>query len=284
MKKKHQGSESGIEEKATFWRDPAFHDLELLQATYVTHSFAPHTHEGYALGVIESGAERFTYHRSTHLAPQGYVVVINPGEMHTGSAAIAQGWSYRMFYPAVSLLQQAISPDGACTQRVPFFPSPVIYDPMLASMLSQLHLTLTNSPSALERQSRLTWAFAHLVMRHADTRLLEQPIRGGRTIIQQVLTYLEDHATENVSLDQLAQLVQLSPFHLLRIFREVVGLPPHSYLTQLRVTRAKHLIAASIPLAEAAAAVGFSDQSHLTKHFKALVGVTPGQYARACKR
>ncbi|GHO57265.1 AraC family transcriptional regulator [Ktedonobacter robiniae] len=284
VEKRRQGAGSGLEEKAMFWRDPAFNDLELLQATYVTHSFAPHTHEGYAIGVIESGAERFKYRGSSHLAPQGSVVAVNPGEVHTGAAAIERGWSYRMFYPDVSLVQRAASPDETRMLDVPFFPSPVIHDPMLAGMLSQLHLALANSPSTLERESRLTWTFAHLVMRHADTHLIERPTRGGRSIVQHVRTYLEEHATENVSLDHLAGLVQLSPFHLLRVFRETVGLPPHSYLTQLRVTRAKRLIASSMPLAEVAGAVGFSDQSHLTRHFKALVGVTPGQYARACQR
>lgn len=284
VEKRRQGAGSGLEEKATFWRDPAFNDLELLQATYVTHRFAPHTHEGYAIGVIESGAERFKYRGSSHLAPQGSVVAVNPGEVHTGAAAIERGWSYRMFYPDVSLVQRAASPDETRTLDVPFFPSPVIHDPLLAGMLSQLHLALATSPSTLERESRLTWTFAHLVMRHADTHLIERPTRGGRSIVQHVRTYLEDHATENVSLDQLADLVRLSPFHLLRVFRETVGLPPHSYLTQLRVTRAKRLIASSMPLAEVAGAVGFSDQSHLTRHFKALVGVTPGQYARACQR
>ncbi|EFH84237.1 AraC family transcriptional regulator [Ktedonobacter racemifer] len=284
MEKRRQGAGLGLEEKTTFWRDPAFNDLELLQATYVTHSFAPHTHEGYAIGVIESGAERFKYRGSSHIAPQGWVVAVNPGEVHTGEAAIERGWSYRMFYPDVSLVQRAASPDEAPTLDVPFFPSPVIHDPMLAGMLAQLHLALASSPSTLERESRLTWTFAHLVMRHADTRLIERPTRGGRSIVQHVRTYLEEHATENVSLDQLASLVQLSPFHLLRVFRETVGLPPHSYLTQLRVMRAKRLIASSMPLAEVAGAVGFSDQSHLTRHFKALVGVTPGQYARACQR
>ena len=106
---------------------------------------------------------------------------------------------------------------------------------------------------------------------------------ADRARIGQVRAYLEEHFTENITLDQLAALVDLSPFHLLRLFRETVGLPPHSYLTQIRVTRAKRLIAASLSLVEVAGAVGFSDQSHLTKHFKAIIGVTPGQYARGCR-
>src|SRR5579883_2616325 len=94
-------------EQVNFWRDPALRDLELLHAHYVTHTFAPHTHEEYAIGVIERGAERFMYRHTQHTAPAGSVVVINPGEVHTGEAVLASGWSYRMLYPAASLLHDA---------------------------------------------------------------------------------------------------------------------------------------------------------------------------------
>lgn len=280
----YQNAEQHLQEKTTFWRDPTLNDLELLRATYVKHSFTPHTHEGYAIGVIERGAEQFKYRRGTYIAPQGSVVVINPGEVHTGAAAIERGWTYRMLYPDVSLLQRAAARSDGREPDVPFFPSPVIHDPALAAMLSELHLTLATSPSTLERESKLIWTLAHLIRRHADTHLIHLPTRAGRPCIQQVQTYLEEHYDENVSLSHLATLADLSPFHLLRIFREATGLPPHNYLTQLRIMHAKRLIAAAVPLAEIAGIVGFSDQSHLTKHFKAVVGVTPGSYARSYSR
>lgn len=65
---------------------PAVGGLELLRATYVTHTFAPHTHEGFALGVIEAGAQVFCYRGARHVAPAGCLVAINPGELHTGEA------------------------------------------------------------------------------------------------------------------------------------------------------------------------------------------------------
>ncbi|GHO46178.1 AraC family transcriptional regulator [Ktedonospora formicarum] len=274
----------GAREQATFWRDPNLNNLELLHATYVTHSFAPHTHEGYAIGVIEDGAERFKYRGSTHVAPQGSIVVINPGEMHTGAAAIEAGWRYRMLYPDVSLLQRAASKEAGHEASIPFFPSPVIHDPPLAAMLTTLHATLTASPFTLERDSKLTWAFTHLILRHADARFMLPPTTNERAHVQRVRAYLEGHFAENVSLEQLATLVNWSPFHLLRVFRDAIGLPPHSYLTQLRVMQAKRLLALTVSPAEVASMVGFSDQSHLTRHFKALVGVPPGEYARSCRR
>lgn len=275
-----QADTDGAGEKVTFWRDSRLSNLELLRATFITHTFAPHTHEGYAIGVIDKGAERFKYRKAIHVAPQGSLVVINPEEMHTGEAVSQQGWSYRMLYPEIALLQRAALDAVEKPSGVPFFPEPVIYDPPLARMLSQMHAALATSPSELERESILIWTLAHLIRRHAEMPPIALHSTTERGPVLKVRAYLEEHATENVTLDQLAALVHLSPFYLLRVFRETVGLPPHSYLTQIRVARARRLISASMPLAEVATAVGFTDQSHLNRHFKALIGVTPGQYAR----
>ena len=91
------------------------------------------------------------------------------------------------------------------------------------------------------------------------------------------------HAADNVSLTELSGLVSLSPYRLVHVFRDTVGLPPHAYLTQVRVERAKRLLAAGQSVARVASEAGFVDQSHLTRHFKALTGVTPGRYARSSK-
>jgi AraC-like DNA-binding protein len=90
--------------------------------------------------------------------------------------------------------------------------------------------------------------------------------------------YLEAHYMDNPSLETLAQIAGLSPFHFVRVFRQATGLPPHTYLTQLRINRAKAQLQAGDPIADVAAATGFSDQSHLTRRFKRIVGVTPGQF------
>ncbi len=274
------------EEIATFWRDPALHNLELLHAHYITHSFAPHAHEGFAIGVIERGAERFAYRRANHIAPAGSLVVINPGEMHTGSTLLPDGWSYRMLYPEAHVLQSVASEMSGRNHDIPFFAEPVIDDPDLAALILQVHELLEMPSTPLERESRLLPVLAHLIERHADAR----PMRPQRRRVQptpavwRVRDYLTEHYTDVVTLDELAALAGLSPFHLLRTFSAAVGMPPHVYLTQVRVTRAKALLAAGLPIAEVAALTGFVDQSHFSRHFKRTVGVAPGQYVRGGRR
>jgi len=269
-----------IRETVKFWQARDVEQLELLRATYVTHSFARHAHDGFAIGVIEAGAEQFYYRGGTHIAPAGAVVVINPGETHTGQAAARSGWAYRMLYPGTTLLRGVAADLAGYSQGIPHFPSPIIHDDQLSATLRRLHLTLETSPSTLERQSRLLETLALLVARYADSSRVEQVVRREQTGVRRVRQYLDTYYGENVSLDDLARLAGLSPFHLSRVFAREVGLPPHTYLTGVRVDHAKRLLLAGHPAATAARETGFVDQSHLTRHFKRIVGVTPGQYAR----
>lgn len=91
---------------------------------------------------------------------------------------------------------------------------------------------------------------------------------------------LEERLADPPSLEQLAAELGTSPFALLRAFRERYGMPPHTWLTDARVRRARRLLDAGTPPAEAALAVGFTDQPHLNRHFTRIVGVPPGAYRR----
>lgn len=270
-------------ERTKFWLDPHLGNLEFLHARYVTHAFAPHTHEGFAIGVIQLGAEKFEYRGGHHTAPAGQLVFINPGEPHTGRAVTEDGWMYRMLYPDASLLQQAASQLAGRVRGVPFFPEPVVRDDEMAALFVRMHAALETSESTLERQSRLLWVFTHLIARHADDRPAPNPIATEHRSILLTRDYLESHYADDVSLDQLAVLANLSPYHLLRTFRRLVGLTPHAYFTQIRVSRAKCLLLAGLPITQVALDTGFTDQSHFTKRFKQIVGVTPGQYQRHSK-
>ncbi len=271
-------------EHAKFWQDTTLSNLELLHATYVTHTFAPHTHEGYVIGVIEHGAEQFAYRRSRHVAPAGSIVFINPGEVHTGSSAAEQGWTYRTLYPPVELLQRAVSDLADRQHDIPFFAEPVVHDLEMMAEISLTHRTLEEQVPALERESRLLWTLARLIVRYADGHPCPRPLIKEHVGIQRVRSYLDENYAENISLEQLAAIAHLSPFHLLRSFREQVKLPPHAYQIQVRIMRARQMLRLGMPCADTALAVGFADQSHFTKHFKRIVGVPPGLYGGVRKK
>ncbi len=121
----------------------------------------------------------------------------------------------------------------------------------------------------------------HLPRYVSAPRRLERGRDGvlPRGRLRAVVEYIEEHLG-CPTLAQLAAVVRLNPYHFARQFKAATGLPPHQYVIQRRVERAKHLLQAGtdLSLAEVALHAGFSDQSQFCHHFKRLVGVTPGQF------
>ena len=266
-------------ENVKFWRDLQLDNLELLRATYVTHTFSPHVHEGFAIGVVQRGATATNYRHAHYDIPAGTIVVINPGELHTGKAASEYGWAYRMFYPKANQLKQIASELTGCPHDVPFFSSPVIANDELAHSLLELHMTLEDeSSSRIERDSMFHWTMAQLILHHADDAPVVEEVSADPVYVNKIQNYIKDHYADPISLDDLAALVDLTPCYMLRLFHKTVGMPPHAYLTLIRTRKAKRLLANGVPIADAATQTGFTDQSHLTKRFKRVFGITPGQY------
>jgi AraC family transcriptional regulator len=118
----------------------------------------------------------------------------------------------------------------------------------------------------------------HVLAPHRPARGPDGALPRGR--LRAVVEYVEEHLGAHPTLEQMAAVARLSVYHFARQFREATGLPPHQYVIARRVERAKLLLQAGtgLSLAEVAARAGFADQSQLTRHFKRLVGDTPGQF------
>jgi len=106
------------------------------------------------------------------------------------------------------------------------------------------------------------------------------PYHDRRSLTAQIRSYLDTHIADPADLVTLGRRFGISPFALLRQFRAQTGLSPYEYHLLLRICRAKQRLAAGLPIAQVAVETGFCDQTHLTRHFRALVGLTPGQYIR----
>jgi AraC-like DNA-binding protein len=267
-------------EQAKAWRMPVLGNLEVLHATYITHTFPRHAHAEFCIGTVIRGAEQVRYRGTTYVAPAGSVVVLQPGEVHSNWAANDIGWSYKVFYPDAQLMQQVAVSAGV--PAMPFFQNPVLHDRSLFQLLVRLHALLEHpqTTSRLEQESHLLLTLKHLVTRYASSPQLEQPTPQENRAVSLIKDYLETHYADNPSLENLSHFSGISPYHLTRIFRDAIGLPPHAYLTQVRIHHAKSLLLDGWAIAQVAAETGFTDQSHFTKSFKTLVGVTPGRYQK----
>ncbi|WP_161949230.1 AraC family transcriptional regulator [Desulfomicrobium norvegicum] len=259
--------------------------MECLRATYIQHHFAPHAHAEFVIGVIETGAQRVRYRGGHEIMPERSLCVINPGELHTGHAATSAGWSYSTIYPDPSLLVDVASQIKGKLCGVPNCGQLVNFDYELADEFKYLHRALfSGMASRLARQSLLLQFLARLVTRHFDIQPpSELPIANRRSILR-TRDYLQEHFGEQVALEELARLANLSPFHFARSFTRFIGISPHAYQLQIRIREAKLLLASGMPIAQVAVSTGFADQSHLANRFKAVCGITPRQYLKVSKK
>jgi AraC-like DNA-binding protein len=264
------------------WTKIAHHpqlDVELLHAYYVQHAYPRHSHDYYVISLIERGRQSFTHKGTKYRTPPGGLILINPGVVHTGEAADAQGFELRSLYPSTTLMETAVF-ELTGHRTLPCFKEVRVDHRWSTNSISSLHKALLEGAAMLESESRILWMMTHLIKRYADIGLTERHLGKEKRTIQQVRQYMEEHFAENVSLHTLARHVSLSPYYLLRAFRAEVGMPPYTYLESVRIRHTQQLIKAGKSLAEVAAEVGFSSQSHMTRQFKQIIGVTPGQYAQ----
>jgi AraC-like DNA-binding protein len=267
-------------EVARYWQHGAVDGVDLLRARFVTHRYGRHAHDTYTFGLIEAGVEEFEYGRTLLRAGPGAVALLNPDVVHTGQAATPAGWTYRVLYPQVSVVA-GIAAELGVRHGTPYFPDTVLYDTATAALLRQAHQAADHGDK-LASSTLLTAALTRLLRAHSaapPTDVREIPSRSPASV-QAVRDLLPQRLADPPSLGELAAITGLSQFALLRAFRQETGMPPHAYLNQLRVRRARQLLDGGQAPADVAAQIGFADQAHLTRHFKRVVGVPPAAYQR----
>ncbi|GLZ08775.1 AraC family transcriptional regulator [Actinomadura sp. NBRC 104412] len=245
--------------------------------------YAPHAHEEYAIGVCTDGLETIRYRGEYHHSGPGSVVVLEPGEPHTGGPADERGFAYRVLYPVPELLEDALPSRGE--GALPHFRDGIIDDGRLARRLWTAHRVLSRPDGdPLAGETMLLSVLDALVRRHAErpSRPHRAAMRGSGSeaawIARTVSSRLADELVAPPALGELAAEMGVSRYRVVRGFSEVMGMPPYAWLAQHRVTRARSLLDAGLRPAEVATLVGFADQAHLTRWFRRVIGVTPGQY------
>ncbi len=252
--------------------------IELLDAKYETQNFSRHSHEGYTVGVIESGAQRFYRTGANHIAPQDSIILVNADEMHTGHSAVEGGWAYKAMYPLPNQFQTITQELGNSNYGAPYFPDAVVHDPELANQFRLVFSTLEKSDNRLLRETLVYASLVKLMARHGKTPPKTVEVSKAQQQLTLVKEFLDDFPQADVSLEELAKLAGISPFHLARTFQKQFGFPPHAYQIQARLRYARKLLKAGHSISETAQECGFHDQSHLHRHFKKAMGITPKQY------
>ena len=246
--------------------------LVRLAARFGGHAYDLHRHETYAVGLTLWGAQSFHYRGALQTSRGGQVMVIHPDEAHDGHAGVAQGFAYRMLYVDPASVSAAL--EGASP---PFVPDVVADDPVLAELLGE---AFADFPQALEPLAvdAIVERLAGRLAARSDDRPRARRGSTAHRAVARARDFLAAEAHRTVASEELERVTGVDRFALARHFRAATGTSPHRYQIGKRLARAQKLIADGMPLSEAAAATGFADQSHFTRHFSARFGLTPGRW------
>ncbi|MFI9806604.1 AraC family transcriptional regulator [Streptomyces sp. NPDC052301] len=260
--------------EVTAWRPRVPGVVEVFHAHFTEYAYPMHVHDAWTLLIVDDGAVRYDLDRHEHGTPHDTVSLLPPHVPHNGSPATPDGFRKRVVYLDSSRLgDEFIGPavDG-----------PDLRDPVLRLRVGQLHSALARPGDELEAESRLVLVGERL-RDHLRRRAEPVTPRRDPALGRRLRELLDTRVVDGVSLEEAARLLHAHPAHLVRAFSGAYGIAPHQYLMSRRVGRARRLLLDGLAPGEVAPATGFYDQAHLTRHFKKLVGVTPGRYRSSAR-
>ncbi|MEH6403847.1 MAG: AraC family transcriptional regulator [Sneathiella sp.] len=267
-------SKPNVDELSRSWRvDEGF---DLVQSRFTSHSFPKHSHDFYGVYVMLEGVKRFNQRGENITVVPGDVVIVNPGEVHDGHTAVeGRAFEYRSCLFSQDRLRELldeVNPKG----NLPVFKGPLLEDKQVGASILAAHQANNQAhPDQLQLDEQFFTNLAGLIYRHSDAGLTLKTLGNDKRVIAASLDYMNDNYAEKITLDQLSVISKLPKFQYLRQFKRVMGLSPHAYLNQYRLQKAFDQLRRGQSAAQAAAQVGYFDQAHFIKSFKAMYGVTP---------
>lgn len=252
---------------------PGIHRIE---AFFSGEAYAPHRHDTYSIGYTIHGVQSFAYRGARAASTAGRVMVLHPDEMHDGGAGSDEGFHYKMLYIEPSLIRAAL---GEAASALPFVKEAILTDPRLfhAIQTAFADMTIELEPTALDEIAVLL-ADGLLANDQSAKRSTSKLI--DLKAINQARDYLEANLERPVTSDELEEICEQDRFSLARQFRKALGTSPYRYQLLRRLDLARAEIQEGNSLVNAAINAGFSDQAHMSRHFKSTYGISPGQWQR----
>lgn len=241
---------------------------EVLHASFDHHAYPAHTHDDWTVLLIDEGAVAYDLDRVAHHASPASITLLPPGVPHDGRSALdGRGYRKRVLYFESGWLP-ANAPDAAARR-------PTIGTADAVAAVRRVHAALRSPGDALAAEH---WALEF--RRHALASLgTPPPGLPDAPLARRLRRLLDDRLTESFTIAEAAIELGAHPSHLVRVFSQAYGIAPHRYVTGRRVDLARRLLVDGHSPAESAAIAGFHDQAHLTRHFRRILGATPGAFA-----
>jgi AraC-like DNA-binding protein len=257
------------------WKSEQFCNTRLSSYTLHHHSFPRHFHEHYVIELVVDGADKFYCNRGTYTASAGELVFINPGEVHTGSTVEGSVLSYYSIAPEENELNRIASLLEKNLSHEFYFSHAHIKHPLLANKILLLFRALESSPFENLQFDELFLDLMNTLLSDVNNKDESPKTNSKDKRVEQLIDLMYASMTEPISLQQMAKYVNISPYHLIRLFKAQTGLSPYEYLVILRIEFAKQLLKKGHHVKDAAWDAGFYDTSHFNRLFRKFSGVTP---------
>jgi len=231
----------------------------------------------YVIGMIVGGGMEARRGRQRHRFLAGDLCVWDPSARHQGRPYLAARWEARLIVLELPTIEDLLNdPEQAAVRAT--LPGPRVREAGLAAGFLRLHRALERTTSALARQTLLLeWLQRLRGQRSPAAARSSSAIRDPA--LRRACERLADDPGANISLAELAAAAGASRHRLTRLFRAAFGVPPHRFQISQRLRAARALLEQGIPVADVAQRTGFTDQSHLVRHFRRSIGFAPSRYA-----
>jgi len=250
--------------------------VRLIDAQYSRFAFPRHFHLEYHVGLLIQGQHRYAYGGERRHVGAGDVLLMAPEGIHDGACLDGQSYRIRVMAFDPSWLDEASRTLSDGRQGAPRLTTSSLRHPLLSQHLQRFHAAMLGG-SRLAQEEALWLALAHLLEMGSTLRVSEPQRVFDQRTWQQLRDWLESRLDDPPSLEEIAAFCAMSPWQALRRFRQHSGLPPHQWLTQLRLQRALPLVLAGEPLSEIALRLGFYDQAHFSRLFRRTYGLPPAR-------
>jgi AraC-like DNA-binding protein len=259
---------------------PQLNQLELTEVNTVgNNSLDNHFHNRLSFAIVTEGIGEFHIKNRKQKVHAGGIVKIAPGEVHSsGKSTSSNQLKYRVFYIDNASIQHILEGEEQKSEKVINFNEQISYDLNFFAQCLQAHQGLIREADILSQEIVFTNLILELIKTHSDRNVQLPMVDSRPSYLPSIIDYLHTYYSKSISLSELVTISKRSPSQIIRTFQKHIGITPHAYLINLRVIKAKKLIAQNISISQAAFEVGFTDQSHLHKYFKRINHVTPGKF------
>ena len=242
-------------------------NLPFVRHKFKKQQFKKHFHTSYSIGLIIDGAYKLDIENKQIVSKSGEIKVINPYELHIADGNVS--WEYINFMPSSNFIKKLADEmcdnDNSCNIK--------FRTNIKDKIATNLYLRVFNSlKKNIEYEENLIIFISYLLENYASNEFKVKQIPAN---IKNSLEYIHINFLQNLTLDELAKISNVSKYHFIKTFKKEIGLTPHQYILDLKLEYAIKLIKQKTPLSQIAYICGFSDQSHFIKSFKKYFGFTP---------